>query len=111
MALDIEKLPNCTVISLVGHLTGSITSRIYDQILTQVQAKQPRVILDLSGVTYLSSAALRLLLSLYRVIDSREGMLVLAGMSEDVNDILNITGFSDLFRSYKDRATALAMLR
>ncbi len=111
MVLDVEQLPDCTLVALVGHLTGSVTAHIYDQILTQVQIKRPRVVLDLSGVTYLSSAAIRLLLSLYRVIDSRSGMMVLAGMSDEVNDILSITGFGDLFRTYKDRATAVALLR
>ena len=32
-------------------------------------------------------------------------------MTDEVNDILSITGFGDLFRTYKDRATAIAMLR
>lgn len=108
---DVEQLPDCTIVSLTGHLTGSVTSRIYEQVLTQVQENHPRLILDLAGVTYLSSAALRMLLGLYRVIDKRNGLMILAGMSEDVQDILDITGFNGLFRTYKDRAAALAMLR
>jgi len=111
MVLDVEQLPDCTLVALVGHLTGIVTARIYDQLIPQLQTKHPRVVLDLAGVTYLSSAALRLLLSLYRVIDGRSGIMVLAGMTDEVNDILSITGFGDLFRTYKDRTTALAMLR
>jgi len=111
MALNIEQRPDCTIISLVGQLTGSVTAPIHDQILTQIQYSHPRLILDLSAVTYLSSAALRLLLSLYRVIDELNGVMVLVGLSDEINDILSITGFSDLFRSYKDNATALASLR
>lgn len=111
MPFDVEQLPDCTLIALVGHLTGNVTSRMYDQILNQVQEHRPRLILDLEGVTYLSSATLRMLLSLYRLIMSRDGVMVLAGMNEEVQDVLSITGFSDLFRTYKDRATALAMLK
>lgn len=111
MSLDVEQLPDCTIIALSGHLTGSVTSRIYEQILTHIKGQRPNVILDLAGVTYLSSAALRVLLLLYRLVDKREGRLVLAGMRDEVYDILSITGFSELFRTYPDRATALAMLR
>ncbi|MCU0474823.1 MAG: STAS domain-containing protein [Anaerolineae bacterium] len=110
MVLNIEQLSSCTIVSLGGQLNGRVTSTIYDQVLMQVQAHAPQVVLDLSGVTYLSSAALRLLLSLYRAIDQRRGRMMLAGMSEEVWDILSITGFADLFETYRDTATALARL-
>lgn len=111
MSLEIEHRPDCTIVSLSGQLTGSLTSVISEQILSQIPPHNPRLILDLSGVTYLSSAALRLLLTMYRVIDQRAGTMVLAGMREEVWDILNITGFGELFPTYQDRTEAMARLR
>lgn len=110
MISDIEQLPDCTLVTLTGQLTGRVTTPLYDQILGQISDQRPRVLLDLSGVTYLSSAALRLLLLLYRVVDQRSGLMVLAGLSEEVYDILSITGFSDVFEVFPDRETARARL-
>ncbi|MCU0464219.1 MAG: STAS domain-containing protein [Anaerolineae bacterium] len=111
MISDIEQLPDCTLVTLTGSLTGRVTTPLYDQILGQIAPQRPRVLLDLSGVTYLSSAALRLLLLLYRVVDQRSGLMVLAGLSDEVYDILTITGFSDVFEVFPDREAARARLR
>lgn len=109
MLWDVERYEHITILSLKGALNGSTVAAIQDQILSQIQNGQ-RVLLDLSGVQYLSSAALRFLLSLYRAVREKSGTMALAGLSEEVADVMSMTGFLDLFRTYKDRGTALASM-
>jgi anti-sigma B factor antagonist len=105
MVLEVQRNDDLTILSLMGSLNGSATSAIHDQVLAQI-TDGARVILDLSLVTYLSSAALRLLLSLYRIITERSGSMALAGLTDDVRDIMNVTGFLALFRVYDSRTAA-----
>jgi anti-sigma B factor antagonist len=109
MLWDVERFNQITVLSLKGALNGATVAAIQEQILSQIFDGQ-RVLLDLSGVQYLSSAALRFLLSLYRVVRERSGTMALAGLTEEMADIMSMTGFLDLFRTYKDRGTALALM-
>jgi anti-anti-sigma factor len=48
-------------------------------------------IIDLSRVVYLSSAGLRPLLTLNRLVRSREGRLLLCGLSSDVEGVFTAT--------------------
>jgi anti-sigma B factor antagonist len=65
----------------------------------------------MSHVTYLSSAGLRMLLLLYRRIRENNGKMVLTGLTEEVADIMQITGFLDLFSTFDKRATGLQALQ
>lgn len=109
MLWNVERFNQITILSLKGSLNGTTVASIQDQILAQIQNGQ-RVLLDLAGVQYLSSAALRFLLSLYRAVREKSGTMALAGLSEEMADIMSMTGFLDLFRTYKDRGTALALM-
>jgi anti-sigma B factor antagonist len=59
-----------------------------------------RVILDMSKVTYVSSAGLRLFLLLNRKTVSSNGRIALMGLSEDIRDTMDITGFLAYFTLY-----------
>ena len=51
--------------------------------------------LDLSGVEYISSAGLRVLLSAQKVMN-RQGRMTLSHVTEAVMEIFEVTGFSDI---------------
>lgn len=53
------------------------------------------LILDFTGVNYVSSAGLRVLLALQQKMMSRDGMK-LVGVNDDVNDVFEVTGFDEI---------------
>ena len=52
---------------------------------------------DLEGLDYISSAGLRVLLAAYKLMGKREGTMRLVHVGDDVMDILQMSGFADLF--------------
>jgi anti-sigma B factor antagonist len=56
-----------------------------------------KILLDMTQVPYMSSAGLRMLLSLYRQVAAKDGQLVLVGLVEQIKDTMSITGFLDFF--------------
>ena len=50
---------------------------------------------DFSGVEYISSAGLRVLLAAQKVMN-RQGSMKLIGVNDDVMEVFEITGFSDI---------------
>ena len=55
------------------------------------------VVIDLGNVPYMSSAGLRLLLSSHKTMLGKGGELQIANVQPSVNEVLAITGFSDIF--------------
>jgi anti-sigma B factor antagonist len=53
--------------------------------------------IDLSGVEYLSSAGLRVLLATLKAVRAMAGDLQLYSPRDNVRSVLEISGFSDLF--------------
>ena len=54
------------------------------------------VVIDLANVPYMSSAGLRLLLAANKTMVGRGGELQIANLQEDVREVFDITGFSDI---------------
>lgn len=99
-----------TVIEIVGELDSSTAYNVQSQILP-VAEQSRKILLDMSDVTYMSSAGLRILLTVYRSIQERHGEIVLVGLNEDIKDIMAITGFLDFFTTFDTREDGLKSLR
>ncbi len=56
-----------------------------------------RVVIDLANVPYMSSAGLRLLLTAHKEMVGKGGELQIANVQSAVMEVLEITGFSDIF--------------
>jgi anti-anti-sigma factor len=92
-----EWQPGVWVIMPSGRL-DSMTSTALDAALTgQLAANHVRLIVEMSGVTYISSSGLRALVSAWRKAQKHGGTLVLTGLSERVCEVFEISGFDALF--------------
>lgn len=98
---------------IILELSGALDTRNAREVQMQLLSAIPpggRAIFELSGVTHLSSAGLRALLSLYRYAASQGGALVLVGVSEELRDTMEITGFWGFFSACASLEEALAAL-
>ncbi len=71
------------------------------------QAKTDRFLFDFSHVTYLSSSALGMLVSLQRRVAQQGGQLRLAGIHDDIMEVFQITKLDTVFDIYNNRNAAL----
>ena len=88
---------NAKVVTLAGEIDGSTAPQAQEQIMA-LAGPNAKVALDMTGVTYMSSAGLRMLLLAYRTIKGKGGgKIVLVGLSSDLKDTMSVTGFLDFF--------------
>ena len=96
------------VVSPHGRI-DSTTSAILDRHLQGLAASgQTRVVVDFTGVDYISSAGLRVLLLAARRLKPPAGTLVLCGLAPSVRTVLELAGFTSLFTVEPSREPALA---
>ena len=69
---------------------------------------EKQVIVDLSPVGYVDSAAIGCLMDLYRQAVAAGGALKLAGLQKRVETMLTMTGAQNFLEVHADRAAALA---
>ena len=62
--------------------------------------KGQSVILDMTACKYVSSTGLRVLLYSKKVAATKGLKMYLVGISEEVRDIMNVTGFDSFFDSF-----------
>jgi anti-sigma B factor antagonist len=96
MDITVENVQDLKVIKLVGDLDGSTAPEVQAQIVP-LAVSGSKIILDMSKVPYMSSAGLRMLLVLYRSIAGSGGKVVLVGLSSELEDTMQLTGFLDFF--------------
>jgi anti-anti-sigma factor len=68
------------------------------------------LLIDLSGVTYISSIGLRALMIAVKQVKAQGGRMVLAALTPVVAEVFRISCFDKLFDIFASRAEALAAL-
>ncbi|MEX2535140.1 MAG: STAS domain-containing protein [Trueperaceae bacterium] len=96
MNITHHALEEATVVTLSGELDGKTAAAAQQQISPLIPSGG-RILLDLSQVQYMSSAGLRMMLLLYRQALAQDSKIALVGLSGDIRDTMDATGFLDFF--------------
>ena len=94
--LNIEKNieGSSAIFSLKGRL-DAVTSEELETELKDVLEELNELTLDLDGLDYLSSAGLRVLLSVQKIMD-RKGEMKVINVADPVMEIFEVTGFTEI---------------
>jgi anti-sigma B factor antagonist len=96
MEINVKSIGQVTVVEISGDIDSNTAPQAQERVLPLVQPGS-KILLDMSGVEYMSSAGLRMLLSMYRQISRGDGGIVLVGLSEEIKDTMSVTGFLNFF--------------
>lgn len=92
MIIDKEKNGTDMVIHLAGRI-DSVTAPNFDVELKSAIVGIDTLTLDMEKLDYMSSACLRVLLSVHKIMNARGGMKVIH-VNDVIMEIFDITGFS-----------------
>ncbi len=96
MNLDKSKDGTKLTVALVGEVDSMNTPEIEERLLKEVEGVT-ELVFDLSKLDYISSAGLRVLLQMQKIMKP-VGTMVITNTTEDVMDIFKVTGFVRLFK-------------
>ena len=96
------------VIVAVGGELDVVTSRQFDEYLTQTRGEDDRVILDLSAVDFMDTGSLAVIVGHWKQLTAAGGTLVLAGARYRYTKTLWITGLADRLPLYESVEEAIA---
>ena len=95
--MNITKTLEDGILKLVisGRLDTATAPRLQEALIPAFDEAN-EILLDFSELAYVSSAGLRVLLTGHKTAKSKGAFMKLSGVSEDVMEILDMTGFSDM---------------
>lgn len=97
-----------TVVALVGEVDATNSDELHD-LLDSVGRERPALVLiDLSGLSFMDSTGLRMLLRSSRVLDQQGGVLGLVSPQAAVVRVLQLTKADQLIPVYDSVDAALA---
>jgi anti-anti-sigma factor len=108
MEIKEKQVEGVTVLSLNGSIDAITAPEITEFIQAQIAKGNTKLVADLRGVDYTSSAGLRVLLGAIKDTRARSGDLRLAGIQPDVQKVLNLSGFTNILKIFDNTDAAVA---
>ncbi len=82
-------------LALTGRLDTTTSPQFQDVLIPAFDGSK-EILLDFSELDYVSSAGLRVLLLGQKEAKKKGGFMTLSGVSEEVMEVLEMTGFADM---------------
>jgi len=108
MEIKEEKRGDVRIIGLRGRLDATTSQSVERRLLALVAQGEVRITFDLSGLSYISSMGLRVLMVVAKQVQAGDGKLALATLNDSVREIFNLAGFTQLFSVFQTVDEAVA---
>lgn len=108
MDIVITDLIGVTKAALSGRLDTANVNSVESQFIAGILPKAQHAVIDLSGVTFMASLGIRMLLSTARGLNKLGAKLVLFGATAPVMEIIETTALSDIIPVFGTEADAIA---
>lgn len=110
MEIEKRKEKNILVISVKGRLDAVTAPDLEKDLLEALSGGEKELLMDLSGLQYISSAGLRTLLVIAKKLKAGQGEILFAGLKGPVEEVFKISGFYSIFKIFDSPETALSRI-
>jgi len=111
MNIETTERDGAIVFSIRGRLDGTHAADAENAFQKLANEGKSRFVLDFSEMSYISSAGLRVVLVAAKKLRAMQGALVCAGMSDQVTEVFEMSGFLSILETVATVEEAVARLR
>jgi anti-sigma B factor antagonist len=97
------------VVAVAGELDAVTVPRFRDELMRQVPAAGPRLVVDLSGLRFMDTSAIHALVAVNNRVMDRGGLLVVAAAPPAVARVLTLAGADQVMPVVGSVAEAVAL--
>lgn len=108
MDIDVQVEGDAIVAAVRGRVDTISAPAFEKAVLEFLNGPEKLVVFDLSGLEYISSAGLRVVISVAKKLKSKGGEVRLAATSGPVKKVFQVSGFFSMLKNYETRSAALA---
>ena len=108
METDIKQENDITTISVKGSVDALTAAELTKTISNQIDDDHANLVIDLTGLDFMSSAGLRSLLGAVKESRSHGGDLRIVSTNLGIDKVLKMSGFHNIAKVFTSQADALA---
>lgn len=94
------------ILAPTGRLDSNNSAAFEEEVMIRIGKSAPGMIFDFAGLTYISSAGLRVVLLAAKRVKQGGGRFVLCGLSDPIREVFKVSGFLSILTVAPDRAAA-----
>ena len=94
MKVEITQLDNNVMACIEGRLDTVTASEFEKRLAAFFQIPGTELVLDCSAMDYISSAGLRVILTVHKCLTAKNGRFVIRNLNKEVRSVFDMTGFS-----------------
>lgn len=107
MIIQVESTEGYTIVSVEGRVDTTNANEFEKAMMKVVEEGCAKIILDCSGLNYISSSGLRIFLIVQKKMMAIKGQFNLCNLQPGIKEIFDISGFSSIFSVFADREAAI----
>lgn len=108
MQLSTVEYGNVAVISIEDSLDATTAQQAGEYITSEIEDGKTNLVINLGGVTYLSSAGIRAILTAMQQVRTAGGDLRLAGAADNILNVVEISGLTKIMKSFSSTDESVA---
>jgi len=110
MILTHQQKQGLDIISIAGRFVMADAPEAREKLKSIIELGAGQLMVDLSGVTFIDTSGLSVLISAYKLIRARNGRMVLCGIPGNVRTLLELTRLNEIFESFVSTEAALSVM-
>jgi len=110
MQIHTQEIGAITVLALEGRMDGTHAASVESTFVSLAKPDRVKFIFDFSGLQYISSAGLRVILTAAKKLRALQGRMICASLNEQVRDIFEMSGFLTILETADSRDEAVNRL-
>ena len=100
MTINVERDFELVTLEITGRL-DTTTAPNLESVVNELSEDTKELIFDMSGVEYISSAGIRVLLGAYKKMDSAQGKVRIEKVNDMVYEVFEMTGLLEMLKQEK----------
>ena len=111
MEINNKTVDGIVSISVSGRLDAATSVDADKHFSNTLEDGNYKLLIDLSGLEYISSAGLRVLLVVAKKVQQKGGRIALTNLTANVKEVFEISGFSAIFKIFAASSDAVEFLK
>ena len=98
------------VLAVDGNLDAEGTQSLEEKVLALLESGETRLLFDFTGLDYINSSGLRVLVLAYQRLKKSKGTVAICGVKDYIQEVFEVSGYDKIFPLYPARPDALGAM-
>lgn len=111
MEIRDKKIEDIQIVEVDGRIDASTAAAFGEAISALIDAGSEKLVLDLNGLEYISSAGLREFLKAAKTLKAKSGKFAVCGLKDYVREVFDMSGFDTIIPIHSCVDDAVAVFK